>query len=293
MPSQLGWRLPNADEVLFEPLFRRGYEEHLHILPHGEVTSKWISFVDNLYETEEGFIGKEKKSVKSVKEQWDLKIRRFKEKFGWLNGSVSPHLPHNDKLLLESGLYKIIHQIVYELWEHDKKKRVRGKKALMESDSFSPLPVVIPPTSTDIFDNQKKRKVSTLTVSHEVVPAASETSAAGAAASTDADGVKPEIVHWKNLRVPPESVLETRIVKRVKKESNDFTHATLMELIKIESATAEQALANFPLLINIFCSPGKNFEPEYVKSGFKDVGLGSLDAHKVYYYLNRIKNSLL
>ena len=42
MPSQLGWRLPNADDVLFEPLFRRGYAERLHILPHGEVTNKWV-----------------------------------------------------------------------------------------------------------------------------------------------------------------------------------------------------------------------------------------------------------
>jgi len=253
--------------------------------------------VDNLFETEEGFIGKEKKSVKSVKEQWDIKIRKFKEKFGWLNGTVSSHLPPSDKALLESGLYKIIHQVVYELWEHDKKKRIRGKKALeTEHITLSSLPVI--PTSTDIFDHQKKRKISSSSSEVAAATAVAEISSPGAGAGTTsataAGTEEGTVTNWKNFRVPPESVLEARIIKRVKKESNDFTHATLMELLKIDLATVDIALfSNFSLLINIFCSPGKNFEPEYVKNTYKEIGLGSLDAHKVYYYLNRIKNGLL
>lgn len=311
MPSQLGWRLPNADEALFEPLFRRGYAERLHVLPHGEVTNKWAAFVDDLYQTEEGFIGKDKKSVKSVKEQWDLKIRRFKERFGWLNGSVSPHLTAKDKLILETSLYKTIHQVVYELWEHDKKKRVRGKKARLEAENAAITMLSVPAssTSTDIFDNQKKRKVVE-TVDHEATPggtkssaastaaAASAAPAAAATAATAAIDDKEYLAYLaaKNmeLRVPPESALEARIVKKVKKESGDFNPATLVELAKVDLATADLELfSNFTLLINIFCSPGKNFEPEFVKNSFKEIGLSTLDAHKVYFYLNRIKNALL
>jgi len=74
---QVGWRHPCADEELYTPLFKFGYHERMHLLPHGKVTEHRTIFFDDLFLTQEGFIGKEKVTVRAVR------IESFKKTMGW------------------------------------------------------------------------------------------------------------------------------------------------------------------------------------------------------------------
>ena len=48
---QLGWRKDNADEVLYTPMFRLGYELKIHLAKH----EKWNHFQSQLYQ-QNGFL---------------------------------------------------------------------------------------------------------------------------------------------------------------------------------------------------------------------------------------------
>jgi hypothetical protein len=85
---QLGWRGPNADELLYTPLFKFGYHERIHLVKYGEVGTAWDKFVDDVFEKQDGFVHKKelKGSVKSIKDQWIGRIDQFKREFGWEDG---------------------------------------------------------------------------------------------------------------------------------------------------------------------------------------------------------------
>jgi len=83
---QVGWRLPDADAELFTPLFKFGYHEGMHKKHFGKTKERWEKFVNDLFATQEGFVGKEKTSVKAVRNQWDARIERFKTLHGWDDG---------------------------------------------------------------------------------------------------------------------------------------------------------------------------------------------------------------
>ena len=75
--KQLGWRREDADEALYFPLFKAGYQSKLHLLHHGDITSKWDQFVGEVLPKQEGFIGFEL-STKSIR------VQRGKYKEAWL-----------------------------------------------------------------------------------------------------------------------------------------------------------------------------------------------------------------
>ena len=77
--SQLGWRLHNADALLYTPLFKFGYLERIHIIKHGEVTKRWESFKEELFAKQDGFVQKKdcKTSAKAIREQWEGRIEQF------------------------------------------------------------------------------------------------------------------------------------------------------------------------------------------------------------------------
>ena len=53
---QLGWRQSNADKELYTPLFAFTYLKEMHLIKHGETTSKWMKFNDDIFRTQDGFI---------------------------------------------------------------------------------------------------------------------------------------------------------------------------------------------------------------------------------------------
>jgi len=83
---QVGWRSHDADAELFTPMFRFGYHEGMHKKHHGKTKDKWEKFVSDLFATQDGFIGKEKTTVKALRNQWDARIDRFKALHGWEDG---------------------------------------------------------------------------------------------------------------------------------------------------------------------------------------------------------------
>jgi len=64
---QVGWRSHDADAELFTPMFRFGYHEGMHKKHHGKTKDKWEKFVSDLFATQDGFIGKEKTTVKALR----------------------------------------------------------------------------------------------------------------------------------------------------------------------------------------------------------------------------------
>ena len=56
----LCWRAPEADVELFTDLFRYGYHEGMHKRAFGKTKDKWEKFAEDLFATQQGFIGKEK-----------------------------------------------------------------------------------------------------------------------------------------------------------------------------------------------------------------------------------------
>jgi hypothetical protein len=90
--KQKGWRLPTADELLYGPLFRFGYLEGMHLIPHRETLKKWNEFNKFLHDKDngqDGFRGDEVPSVQSIRAQWEGRIQKFKTTFGWENGHTA------------------------------------------------------------------------------------------------------------------------------------------------------------------------------------------------------------
>ena len=83
---QVGWRSYDADAELFTPMFKFGYCEEMHKKHFGKTKEKWEKFVSDLFATQDGFVGKEKTSVKALRNQWDARIDRFKALHGWEDG---------------------------------------------------------------------------------------------------------------------------------------------------------------------------------------------------------------
>jgi len=82
----LCWRAPDADAELFTDLFRYGYHEGMHKRAFGKTKDKWEKFTEDLFATQQGFIGKDKITVKALRNQWDARIEKFKTLHGWEDG---------------------------------------------------------------------------------------------------------------------------------------------------------------------------------------------------------------
>jgi len=82
----LCWRAPDADVELFTDLFRFGYHEGMHKRAFGKTKDKWEKFTEDLFATQQGFIGKDKITVKALRNQWDARIEKFKTLHGWEDG---------------------------------------------------------------------------------------------------------------------------------------------------------------------------------------------------------------
>ena len=82
----LCWRAPDADVELFTDLFRYGYQEGMHKRAFGKTKDKQEKFTEDLFATQQGFIGKDKITVKALRNQWDARIEKFKTLHGWEDG---------------------------------------------------------------------------------------------------------------------------------------------------------------------------------------------------------------
>ncbi len=59
-------RAPDADAELFTDLFHYDYHEGMHKRAFGKTKDKWEKFTEDLFATQQGFIGKDKITVKTL-----------------------------------------------------------------------------------------------------------------------------------------------------------------------------------------------------------------------------------
>ena len=123
---QVGWRHPNADQDLYAGLFRFGYHERIHNAPHGKVTEHQTKFVNDLFNTQEGFMGKEKTSVRAVRQQWDARIESFKKTMGWEDGHCQNLSGFEGDLAEPDATIKMI---LNEIQEEEERKKAKENDA--------------------------------------------------------------------------------------------------------------------------------------------------------------------
>ena len=58
----------------------------MHKRAFDKTKDKWEKFTEDLFATQQGFIGKDKITVKALRNQWDARIEKFKTLHGWEDG---------------------------------------------------------------------------------------------------------------------------------------------------------------------------------------------------------------
>lgn len=135
--SQLGWRQTDADDVLYLPLFTFAYyQEKMHLdstFKEEGVLDCWDKFVDNLFKTQVGFVGKERISTQNLRKKYNDRIYSFKREMGWEDGK-SGNLSGKDGELNRLNL--IIRNMLTEQYQEDQQKKIEEaeKKAVNETE---------------------------------------------------------------------------------------------------------------------------------------------------------------
>jgi len=123
---QVGWRHPNADRDLMADMFRFGYVKRIHLASHGKVTEQWTNFVEDLFNTQEAFMNKEKTTVRAVRQQWDARIELFKKTMGWEDGHCQNLSGFEGDLSEPDATIKMI---LNEIQEEEERKKVKENDA--------------------------------------------------------------------------------------------------------------------------------------------------------------------
>lgn len=302
MPPQLGWRKDTADELLFTPLFRFAYLEEMHRIPHGEVTNKWKSFVDDLFMKQDGFVGSEKTSVTAIRDQWEYRIEKFKTFHGWENGACKNNSGKEGDLTEPDNT---IRNILREQWEDAQRKKTLD--ADKEQTNRNETTVLL-----DSFGSKAKGKRQVLDKANQDVdssfddnsgktsrPVSSNTELQLAYLGRQIDGLNSPTP--KKLKVSLEAKMEADIMDAIYKRfpkmpDMDNWHDIVGRDLKLTDTDSTIELLieiDFTTLVSVFCTPGINFDASQIKSEFKTFGLNPVNASKLYNFLLKLKDSLL
>jgi len=123
---QVGWRHPNADRNLMADMFRFGYVKRIHLASHGKVTEQWTNFVEDLFNTQEAFMNKEKTTVRAIRQQWDARIELFKKTIGWEDGHCQNLSGFEGDLSEPDATIKMI---LNDIQEEEERKKVEKNDA--------------------------------------------------------------------------------------------------------------------------------------------------------------------
>jgi hypothetical protein len=94
----------------------------------------------------------------------------------------------------------------------------------------------------------------------------------------------------KKLKVALETTIELKIVEHIQsKDIAQLLHEARLSVYDFQNFD----IAEIDLLVNIYCSPNRNFDSEYVKNEFQELGLSKLVATKLYKYLHDIMITLI
>lgn len=282
MSPQLGWSLPTADMLLYTPLFRFGYLEEMHLVPHGEVTKRWSIFVDKLFTSQNGFIGHKKTSLKSIRDQWYRRIESFKRLHGWEDGKTKNVSGlEGDLCELDATIKNILEEV----------NKVSETKKNIESDKPG-------------AESNYKRKTKELASDDNTCSPSSRTSITS---TLNSPSESFEVFNKNISKVSsvkrldynngisykkPKIAIETMAEQKLLDILGTFSVLEFMEYCLIPS-TDQSTLdilnsLSIPVLINIHCSRGMNFNIQYVKGQLSDLGLNLLAVHKIYSCLYKL-----
>ena len=289
--KQLGWRLQTADEQLFTPLFRFAHLERMHLIPYGEVTKRCEKFVDDLFATRQAFIGSEKTSVKSIRDQFDARIEAFKKEVGWESGRCQNLSGKEGDMSEPSSKEQFLD-------EHQKTIKATDKEIMDQNE----VPVLI-----DSLGNQsKKKRLSKFTNDSFTKPSKSTSSADTPTDTTtllkDSINAFTRMVNDKSPSPSKKKLkhaLESDVEEKMMEQIGNFNMLDFLAAAGIKSALIScENLSTYEdigvdTIVNIYCTPLLNFDAGIVKQNWQQCGITVLHSNKLYTYLTKLKNSLL
>lgn len=316
---QLGWRKDNADEVLYTPMFRLGYELKIHLAKHGKVTEEWNCFQNQLYQ-QNGFIGHEPGSIESIKLQWRNRIETYKRKFGHEDG-VQGNLSGEAGDLPEPDC--IIKKILKEQQDEDeRKKAIEADKAAVNQTESSVL--------LNVLSEKSKKKRKSIDNNGEFVESTpkinrdngnnnmsnlstNSTKSSNSNNSSNSNQINSfneltnavnsfskNFVGFNNndnnhnsnnnnngANDLVEENVERDLIKHIQDVESNIAQSKIDELDK------ESIISNIQVYLNIYCTRGEKFNPKFIKDQFKELGLSLLSVHSLYMIFERARKELL
>ena len=263
----------------------------MHLIPYGEVTKRWEKFVDDLFATQQGFIGSEKTSVKSIRDQFDARIEAFKKEVGWESGRCQNLSGKEGDMSEPSSKEQFLD-------EHQKTIKATDKEIMDQNE----VPVLI-----DSLGNQsKKKRLSKFTNDSFTKPSKSTSSADTPTDTTtllkDSINAFTRMVNDKSPSPSKKKLkhaLESDVEEKMMEQIGNFNMLDFLAAVGIKAALIScENLSTYEdievdTVVNIFCTPILNIDAGIVKQNWQQCGITALHSNKLYTYLTKLKNSLL
>jgi hypothetical protein len=295
--KQLGWRKSNSESSLNAPLFKFAYQEGMHLISHGEIVKKWNRFVVDLFESQEGFMGMKPLSVKCLREQFDNRTEEFKTFHGWDDGKCK-NLSGKDGELSEP--HNTIREMLKEQWDEEQKKKVllNDKESVNENEttvlirSIGSASKIKRKNTRKIDDESVESPLSTSKSPEAMFAKSLEALSKFSDSMCSLDDSSPEL-----KRSRPSNPIEPNIMSKMMNILKDQSILQLLDdaQLSMRNVNPEDIdLLNdisLELLVDIYCSPSKQFDREYIIQQYKDLKIPILIIHKLIRYFDNVRNN--
>ena len=286
---QLGWRQSNADRELYAPLFAFAYLEEMHLIKHGETVSKWMKFNDDLFRTQDGFIGKDKTSYNSIKVQFEKRIAEFKHTFGWENGKCKNNSGEEGDLTEPDATIRNMLKEKHDDAEAKKcaendNKEVNQNEMTVLLNNMSSQSKKRPRNKLDSSNNGNHSGTKVGNSVDDIISSTLQSFSSSLASP----GVK-------KLKKALETVVEEKMLTHFKDRpiAEIFTKAGINFITLPAETITRYEEVGVSTLVNIFCTPNMNFDAVYVKKEWRECNVEYLHAAKLYSYFTVVKNEFI
>jgi hypothetical protein len=210
----------------------------------------------------------------NVRDQFDRVIRETAKRNGWLdsNGGVIGNLSD------ESGILNPVEQNVKQILMD---KELKNEEKMLQVQLSKQLDCMETNILTDSLCSESKKK-------RGARKAASNTSP-----SLD-DILLEELTSMKKRKQESESggsnVGAAAIIEhKLKLTFETFTPVMLCANCNINNVASISIIQEItiPVIVDVYCTAGKRYCPDYFKAEFTAFGLPKLDAHKIYMHLKQ------
>ena len=304
LTKQLPWRKPDVDNKLYLPMFRLAYLKKMHLIGHGNQTKEWNNFIAPLFE-QDGWNQYEKTSGENIKVHYNERIEIFKNKVAWEDGATNKSGLEGELNELET----IIRDILLEMIDERERKMLESDEYKRQLVNAVEATVLIPNVASVTHENSansiKKRKAA-----DEQYVATPLSSVSRIDKDVDdllgmARGIGHQIAQQNNNNNWKEFEYCTKILEAVDsiiatKNSTIYRDAddpwNIMKELHHRKMYYDDALfvSNyFDVLVNIYCTPNKRFDAEYIKKEWKELGFSNaFTSHILFKMFEEIRASI-